>query len=728
MCYVALLAVAALALASSAEGAAPSVRLRVNKPRVGMGRAVELRARATFPDGSPAAGYLLLPYVNGKRWGANEYADERGRATFHIPLPNPDLAEIVVEARPSPLRAEEWITLANAPEHATYYLQCVFDLPRGLAGATLWAAADDSAKLTLNGTSLGDVPGWVEPRKLTEVGPLLRAGRNVLSAEVFNYTGPTGLLIRLEAATERGPLLIVSNPSWRAFAQRPGGWPSAGDAAAVGSEAVSLGSPDATLWASTIKGWPTLTPREALFAGYPLPGGAHASAPVRVWVDWRRLQTMPVDRDHLVGMQWEPWFTPHNAEWSTGQAVPLVGRYWSWNHGVTRQHMIWLIESGIDFLVVDWTNHLWGKAHWDERPDATNEIVLCTTLALETLAELRDEGCPVPKMVIYPGLNNGPETTTEAVSEELAWIHHNYIRNPRFHDLFVDYLGKPLVMIHNGGGPGWIAAKQQPPVDDRYFTIRWQSSQSDSNHLNEQGYWSWMDGSLTPTVTRFRGEPECLTVCAGLFSGGGWKAPTAYGHRNGWTYVESFKVAMEHRPRFLELHQFNEFAGQPEGGGYGPNHDIYVDSYSSELCDDMEPVSLTAPAYRGDGGWGFLFLNLTRALVDLYRQETPETTVVAIGRPLNREVIAKPQLQVQWTSIGAPARCFTLALDGRPVARDLTGTQATLDLSHLRQGRHLLTLTAEGTRSRYILSYTEDSLPLEQPVPASATLEFVVRR
>ena len=33
-----------------------------------------------------------------------------------------------------------------------------------------------------------------------------------------------------------------------------------------------------------------------------------------------------------------------------------------------------LAESGIDFLVVDWTNHLWDKKHWDERPDGTNEI------------------------------------------------------------------------------------------------------------------------------------------------------------------------------------------------------------------------------------------------------------------------------------------------------------------------------------------------------------------
>ena len=39
-----------------------------------------------------------------------------------------------------------------------------------------------------------------------------------------------------------------------------------------------------------------------------------------------------------------------------------------------------------------------------------------------------------------------------------------------------------------------------------------------------------------------------------------------------------------------------------------------MDSYSVEYSDDYEPVSLTAPGFRGDnGGWGFYYLNLTEA-------------------------------------------------------------------------------------------------------------------
>ncbi|MBI4584972.1 MAG: hypothetical protein HY717_13245 [Planctomycetes bacterium] len=43
-------------------------------------------------------------------------------------------------------------------------------------------------------------------------------------------------------------------------------------------------------------------------------------------------------------------------------------------------------------------------------------------------------------------------------------------------------------------------------------------------------------------------------------------------------------------------------------------------------------------------------------------------------------------------------------------------------------GAATLRLVAEGTESRYRLSYVEDSLPFEQPEPASVEMEFFIRR
>ena len=70
------------------------MRIETDTERIGMGRSVSIRATAMLPGGRPAAGYLLLPYVHGKRWGAHEYADAQGRATMILPLPNPGLAEV----------------------------------------------------------------------------------------------------------------------------------------------------------------------------------------------------------------------------------------------------------------------------------------------------------------------------------------------------------------------------------------------------------------------------------------------------------------------------------------------------------------------------------------------------------------------------------------------------------------------------------------------------------
>jgi len=313
-----------------------------------------------------------------------------------------------------------------------------------------------------------------------------------------------------------------------------------------------------------------------------------------------------------------------------------------------------------------------------------------------------------------------------ALNENLDWIYHYYIRNPRFKGLFLDYLGKPLLLIFNSGGPKFIE-KEISQLKDSHFTVRWMAAQHDTKGYHRQGYWSWMDGSLEPMLTMYNGKPESLTVSVGFFDLGMWLGKSAHGHRGGWTLVESFKSALRHRPLFTQIHQFNEFAGQFEGFGYPPDN-VYGDSYSVELSDDFEPVSLTTPAYRGNGGWGFLYLNLTRALVDLYRQKEPETTVVVMSNPTHRQTVTGNSLQVVWTYAGIPARSYTLSLNGQLVARDLQGTSAVIDLSTQAEGPQTLRLTAEGTKSRYLLLHTEDSLPIERPVPAFVEVDFMLKR
>lgn len=154
----------------------------------------------------------------------------------------------------------------------------------------------------------------------------------------------------------------------------------------------------------------------------------------------------------LVGMDWEPWFTTMNDQWGTAEAIPMLGRYSSFNLGVIRQHCRWFMNIGIDFVAIgtteccgqthvqhcdlrtrpfpaDWTNNLWGKQHWSQRNPNVQQLANATTLMMETYHQLyTNEGWQVPKTLLLLGLDNGPKTTLAAIGEEMDWITENYVK------------------------------------------------------------------------------------------------------------------------------------------------------------------------------------------------------------------------------------------------------------------------------------------------------------
>jgi hypothetical protein len=253
------------------------------------------------------------------------------------------------------------------------------------------------------------------------------------------------------------------------------------------------------------------------------------------------------------------------------------------------------------------------------------------------------------------------------------------------------------------------------------------STQLQLTHHDQKGYWSWMDGSLRPIVTYKDGKAEAVTVTPAYFADKGWIGANARGRRGGTTYIESFKAAFEARPRVVFLHQWQEYAGQPEGQGYGPNHDIYVDSYSVEFSDDLEPVSLTAPAYRGNGGWGYYFHNLTRALMAVYRDGTPTDTLVAVASPARNAVVKDSPLSVEWTSLGPAPQGFRVLVDGKVLADGLKGTSFSAALEGIADGPHTLTVDAPGATTRFALSIDRED-DSDAPQPVSVSVPFTVKR
>ncbi|HZO87662.1 MAG TPA: hypothetical protein VFB38_04925 [Chthonomonadaceae bacterium] len=716
---------AAMPLSQPTAVGARTVHIRADRASIGMGKSVVVAARVTASGGTPAANVELWPYVNGRRWGAQAVTDRGGRAVFFLPLPRPGLARIQAIVRPvQPTPDARWIWAAETTDNQVAYFYKRFVVSGPIRAASLRITCDDAFRTFLNGQEVAGGGSFQIVRHVSGLERWLKPGENVLAVEGRNGVGPAGLLARLEIQTGAGAQVVATDASWEVYVEKPAGWPGA--VRERGRAARELAPVGGGVWGSALQGWPGLSPRSDFPVGLSMPEGTTRSNTVIVRVSRRAISRIARDPQHLVGLEWEPWFTPRNARWDTAEAVPLLGNYDSFNTDVIRQHALWMAEAGIDFLLVDWSNNLWDKRHWNERAPGVDELIRGTTLLLDTYAQMRREGVPVPQVTLLLGLDNGPQTTTTALNEEMRWVYARYVRPPRYRGLWVEYEGKPLIVVFNGGGPG--IRQRQPPLEESQFTVRWMASQLQVNHLERAGYWSWMDGVLHPVITYHSGRAEALTITPAYFGDGGWTYPQARGRRGGTTYLEQWQTAIQARPRFLLINQWNEFAGQPEGSGYGPRKDQYVDCYNVELSNDIEPTSLTACAYRGCGGWGYTYLNLTRAAIRLYHGQAPETTLLALASPQPGAAVSGPTLRVEWAALGAPARGFTLRLDGKDVARNVPGSAYTLDIRRLAAGRHRLTLLAEGVVTRFPLSAIREAEPLAVPIPASVQVEFQVAR
>jgi hypothetical protein len=586
-----------------ANANASELKIKSDQSSIAMGKSVVIRAH--FKIDNPGK-YILLPYVNQKRWGSHERVDKKGDAVFSFPIPNPGTAQIEIIAVPS------------------------------------------------------DTNSWTGLKK-----------------------------------------------------------------------------------------------REILYAGYPFkPIGINSNV-IEVKVNWRQMPAIN-NSGTLFGMEWESWFTDDKNGWQSSQAVPSIGFYDSYNPDVLRQQVLWMIDLGVNFIIPDWSNHIWGCKHWNERDPSTNMILHTTQLFLETLAKMRAEGIDVPKVAIMPGLSNGVPATMEALNEELDWVYQNYLRDPRFNDLWQLYDGKPLIIILDTGAMANADAKteqafrisffkmslglseetldslranEKVKVDDSHFTVRWMSSQNQATEHNKLGYWTWMDGITEHPITYKDGAAEAGTISTAFFDSDGWKAPTAHGRRGGATYIETFNWAYSHKPKFILLHQFNEFTGQGEGSGYGPNHNVYLDSYSVELSDDIEPVSTTAAGYRGDkGGWGYYFLNLTRALISVDRNNSNGSTILSVAKPIRNSVLKKDEkLNVQWAVTGTVPGNYILLIDGKKVGDKITGLSTDVSLAGLSKGQHKLTLKAVDAVTYFPLSYLQEDPILNKPIPAEVNVPFEIQ-
>jgi len=440
---------------------------------------------------------------------------------------------------------------------------------------------------------------------------------------------------------------------------------------------------------------------------------------------------------------------------------------------VMTQQLYWLTRAGVDVMPADWTNNLWSTPSWAARAPNVQEIVNATALLYGVAAELSTAGgWETPRQLLLLGLDNGPTAPWSALLEEMAYVYEAVITNSSVGaDQWVEYLGSPLMVIFDGTGAN------HTNLTAPNWTLRWMSSQNQATGFNLEGYWSWMDGTVDPPITRHAGANEAVTVAPAFFAAGGWLAPTATGHAGGLTALQEFGNAFAAAGvtggsvpdlRFLWMSQWAEYAGQANGGGYGPDHDIYVDAYSAELSNEVEPTSTTACAYRRPGvacgGWGMRPLNILSMMVDAVRNVSAldagvvvlAVTTPALGAIVNYTTPANTSITVAWAVVGfnssaltavdaahrsfltTPSLPVSLSWDGGAVVATVPAgvTTATVPVAGLdARYPHRLTLTAgppspgstaHTTRYPLSLDVYDEAAPLPAGAALPATADIII--
>ena len=394
--------------------------------------------------------------------------------------------------------------------------------------------------------------------------------------------------------------------------------------------------------------------------------------------------------------------------------LPILGKYTTDTATVARHYEAFQ-QLGIDWLLIDWSNMLWTKPAWEQHTGETQRLEEKTAVLFQTAVQLHREGKYAPKLVFMVGLQNGPPVPNGVarLNGMLAWLKANYLDRPEYKDLWLYDGGKPLLTILYWPPdpcaqlPKDLAANTLHAED---WTVRWMATQLQDNHAEQCGMWSWMDGVIPQVLTRHEGKPEeiVVTPSAFRFPAKGWTAPSAIARDHGVPYLESWKAAFVYRPKFIQVHQWNEFAGQENGHGMPLDYwgqgaakvkgaevkEAYGDEYNLQLSDDIEPTVLQACAYRGCGGWGYYYYNLTRAIISLYRGATPGITVLALSGPATAVKTSIRTIDLHWAYLGKEPSSFAVELDGKVVAPALTGSEYKLDLSQIKPGSHHVRLTA----------------------------------
>ncbi|MDQ2762189.1 MAG: hypothetical protein M3Y22_01420 [Pseudomonadota bacterium] len=270
------------------------------------------------------------------------------------------------------------------------------------------------------------------------------------------------------------------------------------------------------------------------------------------------MQAAPSPQGRQVGIGYSLWH--QNEKWQDVPAphkpwgTPALGFYRSDDPSVLTRHASMLSASGVDFVVVDWSNDLGMDMRRTGEPGMRRFIETATIKMFDTWSGLA--GAPRTVLMIgnpgdKDGLSNGK------LSAKADEVHELFVADAAHAPRLQTYQGKPLLIVYVGTPTPW--GHSLPPWRDNRFTVRFmtgfltqQTTLLSEGGVSKYGYWSWEDRG-EPTYSVFDGKPECMTVVAA------WRGQGTRGRDGGRTYVSEWEHACKIGPRFVLAGTFNEW-------------------------------------------------------------------------------------------------------------------------------------------------------------------------
>jgi hypothetical protein len=117
-------------------------------------------------------------------------------------------------------------------------------------------------------------------------------------------------------------------------------------------------------------------------------------------------------------------------------------------------------------------------------------------------------------------------------------------------------------------------------------------------------------------------------------------------------------------------------------------------------------------------------MNLTKAILSLYRETTSDITVMTLSAPFQPAVVSAGNLQLTWEILGKQPKGFTVQLDGKDVGENIQGQSYVLSLTGIPAGKHRVTLIADGAHTYFDLSPTQLTHRSSKPLPVTSSIDF----